>query len=112
MAGHQRRRPHLAAVAPARPGRPRPRHHHPSRAVAVTVLGTEPCLVTVSRDGEGLVVRLRGPGLERTLTAFSGEPATWSVHPTRPWLARTTATAVEVGDLETGRQLTRVGLVP
>jgi hypothetical protein len=63
----------------------------------------EPTLVTVS--AAGVLVRLRWPGGERTLTAWSVGVEPPAVHPTRPWIAVRREDGVVVGDLVTGQKL-------
>lgn len=70
--------------------------------VGLTMVDREPALVTVT--GSGRIVRHVTARHTKTWTAWAG-PAHFGVHPTSPWLVRSTPAGVLVGDLQTGRVL-------
>lgn len=78
-------------------------------ALGLTLLEGVPALVTRSRSGEGRLLKVTSDGVDRTLTSWAG-PASYSLHPTRPWLARATDGDVGVLDLATGQVVIRVRL--
>jgi hypothetical protein len=61
-----------------------------------------PALVVVTAGG--IIVRHVTPRTTRTWTRWSG-PAHYDLHPTLPWLARTTEDRITVGALTTGETL-------
>jgi hypothetical protein len=72
------------------------------RVAGLVVVDHQPALVVVSPSGR--IVRQVGERHVKTWTRWAG-PAHFSVHPTRPWLARTTPDRILVGDLQTGDTL-------
>lgn len=69
------------------------------------VIGNMPALLVVSPSGR--IVRQISAKQVRTWTRWAG-PAHFNVHPTRPWLARTTDDTITVGDLATGETLLEI----
>jgi hypothetical protein len=73
---------------------------------ALQEIDDAPAFVTVS--AAGLIVRLRWPAADRTLTAWSGGTEQPVVHPSRPWIAVRNDGRLLVGDLNTGATLLRL----
>ncbi len=72
------------------------------QVIALTQLGGEAALVTVTASGR--IVRHVTARSSKTWTAWAG-PAHFDVHPLHPWLVRSDAEGVLVGDLRTGETL-------
>jgi len=70
--------------------------------IGLTMVNGEPAMVTVSASGR--IVRHVTSRHTKTWTAWAG-PAHFGIHPTNPWLVRSTSAGVLVGDLQTGQVL-------
>lgn len=79
------------------------------RVLGLGLIGQEPFLLVTSESGR--IVRQLSSKHVRTLTKFVG-PAHFSLHPTRPWLARTTEGRITVGDLHSGETLLEIKASP
>lgn len=75
------------------------------RVLGLGLIGQDPFLLVTSESGR--IVRQLSPRHVRTLTKFAG-PAHFSLHRTRPWLARTTEDRITVGDLHSGETLLEI----
>ena len=75
------------------------------RVRGICVVGNTPSLIVVSPSGR--ILRQVSPKQVRTWTRWAG-PAHFSIHPTRPWLARTTDDLITVGDLASGNTLLEI----
>lgn len=72
------------------------------RVLGLCLVGGVPTLVVVSSGGR--LLRTVSKRHTRTWTRWSG-PAHFDLHPTRPWIARTTPEGITVGDLASGATL-------
>ncbi|WP_377321843.1 hypothetical protein ACFJIY_21465 [Pimelobacter simplex] len=77
------------------------------RVIGLCLVDEEPALVVLTESTR--LLRTITSGHTRTWTRWAG-PAHFDVHPSRPWVARTTRDRITVGDLATGQTLYDAGV--